>query len=189
MGSWSEGRFTRRWFNASVAAIALAGFASVSTAGQAADPAARIDGLYGALLDTMRQAKQLGVKGRYEKLAPILYKTYDLAGMSRVAVGQSWDALQPAQQAALEDAFSRMTIATYASRFDDFSGERFEVLQTVDQPGGAKLVKTQIVQSSGKPVVLNYLMRVGIPNGGLWTYSSTARSASSRAGGQSSAPS
>ena len=70
--------------------------------------------------------------------------------MSRVAVGQSWDALQPAQQAA-----------HYASQFDDFSGERFEVLQTVAQPGGAKLVKTQIVQSNGKTVALNYLMRAG----------------------------
>jgi phospholipid transport system substrate-binding protein len=161
MSSVTLCQFSRRWFNACVAGIVLAGFAPVGAAGQSGDPAARIDGLYGVLLDTMRQAKQLGVKGRYEKLAPILYKTYDLPGMSRVAVGQSWDALQPSQQAALTDAFSRMTIATYASRFDDFSGERFEVLQTVDQPGGAKLVKTQIVQSNGKTVVLNYLMRGG----------------------------
>jgi len=159
MGSWSAGRFTRRWFHVSVAAIVLAGFAPVGAVGQAADPAARIDSLYGALLDTMRQAKQLGIKGRYDKLAPILYKTYDLAGMSRVAVGQSWDVLQPAQQAALVDAFSRMTIATYASEFDGFSGERFEVLQTVDRPGEAKLVKTQIVQSNGKTVALDYLLR------------------------------
>lgn len=152
-------KFSRRWFHASLAAIALTGLAPLGAAAQAADPATRIGGLYGALLDTMKQAKQLGVQGRYEKLAPILYKTYDLAGMSRVAVGQSWDALQPAQQAALIDAFSRMTIATYASQFDGFSGEHFEVLQTVDQPGGAKLVKTQIVQSNAKAQALNYLMR------------------------------
>jgi phospholipid transport system substrate-binding protein len=159
MGPWSAGRFTRRWFNASVATIVLTGFAPVGVAAQGADPATGIDGLYGALLDTMKQAKQLGIKGRYEKLAPILYKAYDMAAMSRVAVGQSWEAFDPAHQAALIDAFSRMTIATYASQFDGYSGERFEVLQTVDQPGGAKLVKTQIVQPNGKPVALNYLMR------------------------------
>jgi phospholipid transport system substrate-binding protein len=52
-----------------------------------------------------------------------------------------------------------MTTATYASRFDGFSGERFEVLQTVDRPNGDKIVMTRIVPSDGKPVQLNYLMR------------------------------
>lgn len=126
----------------------------------AADPAAtRIGGLYGALLDTMKQAKQLGVKGRYDKLAPVLNATYDVAAMSKSAVGPTWDTLQPAQQASIQEAFGRMMIATYASRFDDFGGEQLNVMQTVDQPPADKMVKTQIVQSNGKPVALNYLMR------------------------------
>jgi phospholipid transport system substrate-binding protein len=121
--------------------------------------AARVDSLYTALVGTMKQAKQLGVKGRYDKLAPVLGKTYDLAFMSRIAVGQSWDKLSASQQEAITDAFTRMTTATYASRFDGFSGERFQVLQTADQPSGNKIVKTRIITSDGKPVELNYLMR------------------------------
>ena len=58
-----------------------------------------------------------------------------------------------------------MTTATYANRFDGFSGERFEVLQTADQPNGDKIVKTRIVQSDGEAVQLNYLMR---NTGGAW---------------------
>lgn len=128
--------------------------------GESTDPAAsRINSFYGALLDTMRQAKQLGLKGRYDKLAPILATTYDIASMSRIAVGQSWNTLSAPQQLSIVNAFTRMTTATYASRFDDFSGEQFEILQTVDQPNGDKIVKTRIVQSNGKPVALNYLMR------------------------------
>ena len=124
------------------------------------DPAAtRVNSLYAALLDTMKQAKQLGIKGRYDKLAPVLSKTYDLPLMSKIAVGQSWDALSAAQREGIINAFTRMTTATYASRFDNFSGERFEVLQTADQPSGDKIVKTRIVQSGGKTVQLNYLMR------------------------------
>lgn len=152
-------KLSRRCFKASVAAIVLTAVAPLGVAGQGADPTARIGSLCVALLDTMKQAKQLGIKGRYEKLAPVVAKTFDIAAMSRVAVGQSWDAFQPAQQAALMDAFSRMTIATYASEFDGFSGERFEVLQTVDRPGEAKLIKTQIVQSNGKTVAVDYLLR------------------------------
>jgi phospholipid transport system substrate-binding protein len=127
--------------------------------GAGSDPAMSVDSLYAALLDTMRQAKQLGMKGRYEKIAPVLSKTYDLPLMSRIAVGQSWDALSEAQREGIVNAFTRMTTATYASRFDGFSGERFEVLNTADQPNGDKIVKTRIVQSDGKAVQLNYLMR------------------------------
>jgi phospholipid transport system substrate-binding protein len=52
-----------------------------------------------------------------------------------------------------------MTIATYASRFDGFSGEQFQILETSDRTNGDKIVKTQIVKSDGDTVPLNYLMR------------------------------
>ena len=140
--------------------LALLLLSSVSGFGGSTDPAASsIDSLYAALLDTMKQAQQLGLKGRYDKLAPVLTKTYDLTSMSRIAVGQSWSTLSAPQQLSIVNAFARMTTATYASRFDGFSGEQFEILQTVDQPNGDKIVKTRIVQSDGKTVALNYLMR------------------------------
>jgi phospholipid transport system substrate-binding protein len=124
------------------------------------DPAAsRITVFYGTLLDTMKQAKQLGIKGRYDKLSPVLAKTYDLPAMSKLAVGSAWATLTPQQQTAITNAFTRMTVATYASRFDGFSGEQFQVLQTSDRPNGDKIVQTQIVKSDGGTVPLNYLMR------------------------------
>jgi phospholipid transport system substrate-binding protein len=130
------------------------------------DPAAtRVDSLYAALLETMKQAKQLGLKGRYDKLAPVLRQTYDLPLMSRIAAGQHWDEMSAADRENVVAAFTRMTTATYASRFDEFSGERFEVLQTADRPSGDKIVMTRIVQSDGKPVQLNYLLR---NSGGEW---------------------
>ena len=122
-------------------------------------PAAGVSALYDALLQTMKQAKQLGLKGRYDKLAPVLAKTYNLPLMSRIAVGQSWDALSAPQKQSIITAFTRMTTATYANRFDGFSGESLEVVRTVDRPNGDKLVMTRIVQSDGKILALNYLAR------------------------------
>ena len=141
-------------------AIALAFLLPASGFAAAGDAAAtRVDSFYTALLNTMKQAKQLGIKGRYDKLAPVLGSTYDLALMSKIAVGQNWNALSAAEQQSIVTAFARMTTATYANRFDDFAGEQFEVLQTADQPNGDKIVKTRIVQSDGAAVQLNYLMR------------------------------
>jgi phospholipid transport system substrate-binding protein len=140
--------------------LALSFLLPVPGRAETGDPAAsRVNSFYDALLGTMKEADQLGVKGRYDKLAPVLAKTYDLPLMSKIAVGQSWEGLSDQQRQGIINAFARMTTATYASRFDGFSGERFEVLETANQPNGDKLVKTRIIQSDGKPVVLNYLMR------------------------------
>jgi phospholipid transport system substrate-binding protein len=143
-----------------VVVLAVAVLFQAPAFADSSDPAAsRITSFYGSLLDTMKQAKQLGVKGRYDKLSSVLAKTYDLPSMSKLAVGPSWSALTPQQQAAIINAFTRMTIATYASRFDGFSGEQFQILETSDRPNGDKIVKTQIVKSDGGTVPLNYLMR------------------------------
>ena len=143
-----------------VVVLAVAVLFQAPAFADSSDPAAsRITSFYGSLLDTMKQAKQLGVKGRYDKLSPVLAKTYDLTSMSKLAVGPSWSALTPQQQAAIINAFTRMTIATYASRFDGFSGEQFQILETSDRTNGDKIVKTQIVKSDGGTVPLNYLMR------------------------------
>jgi phospholipid transport system substrate-binding protein len=149
------------------AVLALMTFAALaSTSAEGPDSAtARIDGLHRALIEAMKQGQQLGLKGRYERLAPILFKTYDVPLMARIAVGPSWDSLPPPQQARIVDAFSRMMVATYASRFDEFSGERFEIVQTLEQPPSGKIVKTRVTQSNGKSVSLSYLVR---PIGGEW---------------------
>jgi phospholipid transport system substrate-binding protein len=153
-----------RWAVSALVVAASMGLspASGQSAGSAGD---RISALYGVLIETMQHASQLGIKGRFDRLAPVLVDTYDIPSMSRTAVGQSWGTLNSAQQAGIVDAFTRMMIANYANQFDGFSGERFEVLQTIDKGPADKLVKTRLVQSSGKTVALDYLMR---NSGGAW---------------------
>jgi phospholipid transport system substrate-binding protein len=107
----------------------------------------------------MKQAATLGLRGRYERLAPVVRATYDLAAMTRIAVGASWNSIPPAQQAALVEAFGRMTIATYANRFDGYSGERFEVDSASEARSTGRIVHSRIVQANGEPVALDYLMR------------------------------
>ncbi|HXU66869.1 MAG TPA: ABC transporter substrate-binding protein [Casimicrobiaceae bacterium] len=125
----------------------------------ASDVTAPVRAFYDALLDVMKRTKALGIKGRYDRLAPVIEQTFDLPAMTRIAVGPRWTSIPKDQQAALVDAFSRMTIATYASRFDGFSGERFEVDSNVDARGSGSVVHTRIVPPKGEPVTLNYLMR------------------------------
>lgn len=129
------------------------------------DGVAPIRRFYDALLDVMKRAKTLGVKGRYDVLAPVISSSFDLPAMTRIAVGPKWTSIPPDQQKQLVDGFSRMTIATYASRFDGYSGEKFEIDPNVETRTSGSVVHTRIVQASGEPVTLNYLMR---KSGGAW---------------------
>ena len=142
-------------------AAMLAGLALPVCADAAeADPAvAPIRAFYDALLATMKQADQLGVRGRYDRLAPVIRSTFDLGAMTRIAVGPDWTAIPTEQQTALQDHFARMTIATYANRFDGWSGQSFEVEPEVLSRNTGRVVRTRLLRPKEEPVTLNYLMR------------------------------
>jgi phospholipid transport system substrate-binding protein len=132
----------------------------LSAAAADADPAiAPIRAFYDALLAAMKQAEQLGVRGRYDKLAPVIRSTFDLPAMTRIAVGPDWTTIPADQQAALLDHFARMTIATYANRFDGFSGQSFEIDPDVQPRNTGRIVRTKLLRPKEEPVTLNYLMR------------------------------
>ena len=123
-----------------------------------ADPAAQqIDRLNGVLLDTLKQAKQLGPKGRFSKLEPAISQIFDLPSMTRFAVGSTWSTLQPADQQALVRAFARMTVATYAHNFDGYNNQRF-VIDKVETRGPDKLVRTRSI-GGADTTNLTYRMR------------------------------
>ncbi len=149
--------------------LALLLAAGSFTGGDAAasDPQSTVRSFYGTLLGAMRDGRTLGQSGRYARLAPIVGRTFDLPAMARLAVGATWATLTPAQQQQLTDAFGHYVSATYADRFDSYSGEQLQV--TGERPyGGDAIVQTKIVKSNGEATTLNYLMR---QNQGSWQIS------------------
>ena len=129
-------------------------------------PPAAIQHFYDALLSVMKEGKHLSFEQRYQRLAPVISQAFNLPLMSRLAVGPEWAKLQPAQQQALTDAFSRYTISVYANRFDDYSGERFAVDPNPTTNANGVVVQSSLTKTDGEKVVLNYLMRQGA--GGAW---------------------
>jgi phospholipid transport system substrate-binding protein len=125
----------------------------------ASEMTAPVEQLHAGLIEIMKAGKTAPFRQRYDKIAPVIGRTFDLDVMVRQVVGPRWAALPPDQQAALADAFRRYTIASYVSNFDDYSGERFEVLPDVTAVGNDREVKTRIVTASGQAHVLAYVMR------------------------------
>jgi phospholipid transport system substrate-binding protein len=141
------------------AALVLAAFCAAPEA-FADDPAIpQIDALDHALLDAMKDGPALGARGRFRKLEPVVERVFDLPAMTRFAVGPSWTKLSDADQKALIEAFTRMTVGGYAHNFASFHGERVQIDPDVETRGLDKLVKTQLFPNGQAPVSLNYRMR------------------------------
>ncbi|MGH7088256.1 MAG: ABC transporter substrate-binding protein [Stellaceae bacterium] len=145
-------QFLRPWLFS--AAVLLAA-SSISPAAPAMGPRGVVQHLYGELLDTMKQAAALGVKGRYQRLQPLIFGTFDLPFMARLTIGPLWATLAPEQKYRVTQAYGRYVTAVYAGRFDGYSGERLEVLGEQKIRHGM-LVRSRIIKSDGTPVTLNY---------------------------------
>jgi phospholipid transport system substrate-binding protein len=148
-----RGKIARLW-------LALLVAVGLITPGLAAVPDAQdqVRGFYGVLLGTMRDGRTLGESGRYARLAPVVNRTFDIPMMTRLAIGPSWGTLSPAQQQQLLAAFEHYVAATYADRFDTYSGEQLQV--TGERPNGNDvMVQTKIAKSNGEATRLDYLMR------------------------------
>ena len=143
---------------------------AISAASAAAPSVGPQDGLrsfYDTLLATMKDGRTLGQSGRYARLAPVIGRLFDVPLMARLAVGSSWASLPPTQQQQVTEAFGHYISATYADRFDSYSGEQLQI--TGEQPYGAEvIVQTRIVKANGDTVSLNYRMH---ENGGSWQIS------------------
>lgn len=135
---------------------------------QAAEtPTATVERLNAALLETMKSAGELGYHDRYDQLAPVLKETFDFPTMARIVLGTHWSAIGKAQQADFIGAFTDYSIGVFASRFDGYEGERFEILGEQPARRGAVMVQNQIVKGDGEAVSINYLARPA-ENGGDW---------------------
>jgi phospholipid transport system substrate-binding protein len=147
---------------AAVTAFALLGLAPLQ-AQAPSTAAARIQTYYQELMPTIQQAARLSVRERDKRFAPAITAAFDLATMTRLAVGPAWKGFSPAQQAAAQEAFTRFIVADYASQIKDYSGESFVVdpQSSPEARGGGEIVKTRLVQPGGRIVNINYLVRGG----------------------------
>src|SRR6266478_701173 len=73
--------------------------------------AAHIQTYYQELMPTIRQAARLTVRERDKRFAPAITAAFDLPTMTRLAVGPPWKSFSPAQQATVQEAFTRFIVA------------------------------------------------------------------------------
>jgi len=139
-------------------AAAQAGAAADPSLQAHADAVAVVEKLHAALLDVMKNADKLGYQGRYDKLKPVISSLFDTPLICKVILSRYWDSLNSQQQSDFIALFNKLSTATYASRFDSYSGQKFQSLSVEELHKGRLLVKTELTRPDDKPVKLDYLV-------------------------------
>jgi phospholipid transport system substrate-binding protein len=158
---------TPAWKAAALAAGLALGMLSYPVHATPASGGDTVQGLYNALLSTMKNGRTLGQSGRFAQLDPVVRRSFDVAAMARLSVGASWAGLTEAQRQEVTESFARYTSATYADRFDSYGGQKLEITGEQPAPSGI-MVKSQIIKASGESVKVDYMMR---RNGEGWLIS------------------
>jgi phospholipid transport system substrate-binding protein len=149
---------TRRELLTAMAASAAMAW-PLGVAGQHDDPAvARIKAFYDSLQAATAGAQAADPKQRLGVVSEAMMRTFDLAAMTRLAVGAQWSKIPAAKQASLQEAFGRYFIASYASRLGGAAGGRFDVLPKSEQRTGGRLVRTRVTDAGGNTTPVDFLL-------------------------------
>ncbi|WP_031432938.1 ABC transporter substrate-binding protein [Methylomarinum vadi] len=112
------------------------------------------------LLAVMKQGKDLGFQGRYDKLDQTVRNSHYLYKISRLVVGPEWKKLSKEQQNQFVDVFTDYSISAYANNFKEFDGESFKyVSEEKTSQGGIVLHYLFQIPSERKDVKFDYMMK------------------------------
>jgi phospholipid transport system substrate-binding protein len=156
----NDSRMMHRNFFVSTVLTLLVFFMTLAPAGAAEiGPSTLVERFQGNLLAVMKEAKTLGVKGRYERLLSPIEETFYLPLMIRIASGSYWKAANKVQRRHLISAFRRMSVSTLATLVDGYAGESFEAIGEKPGPQKTLLVETRLVIPDKSSVNLTYVAK------------------------------
>ncbi len=124
-----------------------------------------VEGLHSLLIQSMKAGKKDSCQERFRLLESYILDSFDFPLISRIVLGRHWKEMDEKKRQEFVRAFARMTVATYASRFDSWSGETFKTIYSGPDERGHMKVETVLVKSDGEKITLDYTCR---QKGGRW---------------------
>lgn len=117
-----------------------------------------IEALHVSLLAMMKNADTLGFEGRREHMEPVVAQSFDMPIITYLSTKYIWKKFDKKQRQRLIRAVERLSVATYAARFNGYSGEQFRVLSEEPATEDSVFVNTNLIKADGDVIVLKYLL-------------------------------
>jgi phospholipid transport system substrate-binding protein len=119
-------------------------------------PEAAVEQLYRGLEEAARG--DLDVDERYRRLEPVVAATHDLPFIAELTIRRQWEALTPQERERFVDAFRRLSVMTYASRFGTLEEGMFKITGSGDTGNGRAEVESTLTTRKGDVIPFQYLL-------------------------------
>jgi len=117
--------------------------------------------LGGRAVEIMRSKSSTTFAEREAEFKQVLEEGFHLKTISRFVIGKYWKEATDEQKAAYDSIFTDFITRVYAARFGSYSGETFQVTQTVKDSSGDEWVRTKINRlDGGQPIQVDYRVRL-----------------------------
>lgn len=143
---------------AGLVAIAAGWALQAAPAQAAADPREFIASLGAKALETLT-GPDVSDAEREQRFRELFVEHFDVKGIGRTALGKNWRTATPEEQAEYLKTFEDFIVKTYASRFKQYSGERFEVKGTKEDRDGYATVESVVQTPAGEDAKLLWRVR------------------------------
>jgi phospholipid transport system substrate-binding protein len=139
-----------------LAAGAVAALLAVSPA--AADPAGDlIQSTAAEVIDIIKSTTPGAA--RQAAIQRVLQTRFDLPYMGQTALGANWSKTSEAQRARFLKAAETAEARAYSERFGQYGGQILTVGKVTTRPNGLFIVDSQLSQSNGQPIKLQWEVR------------------------------
>ncbi len=116
------------------------------------------------MIDALRQnraALRQDSSRIYELVDQIVLPNFDFELMSRWVLGRAWQQASPEQRRRFTEEFRTLLVRTYAKALLEYSNEEVRVPPQPAASGSETTVRTEVQPKTGRPIQINYSMRLG----------------------------
>ncbi len=112
------------------------------------------------LIRSMKMGNNSTCTERFHFLAPFIEKGFDFGLISKIVLGRRhWKQMDEKTKEKFIKAFTKMTVATYARRFDSYSGQRFETVGAKLDRRGHQIVDAVLIKKDGDRIDFRYICK------------------------------
>jgi len=100
--------------------------------------------------------KSISDQARAEEFQKILESSFDVKAAGKFVLGRYWNQASETEKHHFLELFKATTVASYATRFKEYTSEKFEITGSRIEGDGGVTVLSRIVRSKGDPISIDW---------------------------------
>ncbi len=110
----------------------------------------------GSTVISLLTDKSITDQQRADKFQEILEKSFNVNAGGKFVLGRYWKQATPEQKKHFLNLFKATTVASYATRFKDYTSQKFEITGSRPESDGGVTVLSRIIRPKGAPISIDW---------------------------------